>query len=327
VSQVDATDGYLLEVKNLTKNFAVEEGHFRRSKAQVQAVANVSFGIRRGQTFGLVGESGCGKTTVGKILVNLVKPTSGEVIYNGVNLNELEPAARKVYCRDIQLIFQDPYSSLNPRMRVGDIIAEPIRTHRLLPKDAVEDRVNELLECVGLANYMRNRYPHEFSGGQRQRVGIARALALNPRFIVCDEPVSALDVSIQAQVLNLLDDLKEQFGLTYLFIAHGLNVVKHVSDQVGVMYLGRILEIAPKSELYANPISPYSQALLSAVPSVDPSRRRERIILSGDVPSPINPPPGCRFSSRCFKKTAICSELEPELRLIEGDHWCACHEV
>ena len=214
---------------------------------------------------------------------------------------------------------------LNPRMRVGDIIAEPILTNKLLPKDQVEDRVNELLECVGLANYMRNRYPHEFSGGQRQRIGIARALAVKPKLIVCDEPVSALDVSIQAQVLNLLDDLKEQFGLTYLFIAHGLNVVKHVSDRVGVMYLGKMMEIAPKKALYADPLSPYTQALLSAIPSVDPAAKRERIILEGDVPSPIDPPAGCRFAGRCFAKVEGCDEVAPPLVEVKPDHQCACH--
>ncbi len=237
----------------------------------------------------------------------------------------MKPAERKVYCKDIQLIFQDPYASLNPRMRIGDIIAEPILTNNILPKDKVEDRVNELLECVGLANYMRNRYPHEFSGGQRQRVGIARALAVNPKLIVCDEPVSALDVSIQAQVLNLLDELKEQFGLTYLFIAHGLNVVKHVSDRVGVMYLGKMMEIAPKKSLYADPLSPYTQALLSAIPSVDPATKRDRIILEGDVPSPIDPPPGCRFAGRCFAKVEGCDEVMPPLVEVKPNHQCACH--
>ncbi|MDR2957560.1 MAG: ATP-binding cassette domain-containing protein [Coriobacteriales bacterium] len=322
---MNANHDILLEVKHLTKRFAVEDRQFVKSRSYVQAVTDVSFSIPRGQTFGLVGESGCGKTTVGKILVNLIHPSSGEIIFAGQELTALPPAQRKALCRDIQLIFQDPYSSLNPRMRIGDIIAEPIRTNQLLPKDAIEDRVSELLECVGLANYMRNRYPHEFSGGQRQRVGIARALALSPKFIVCDEPVSALDVSIQAQVLNLLADLKEQFELTYLFIAHGLNVVKHVSDQVGVMYLGRLMEVAAKAELYDNPLSPYTQALLSAVPSVDPTKRRDRIILAGDVPSPINPPPGCRFSSRCFKKLDVCERLEPELLEVEPGHFCACH--
>ena len=315
----------LLDVQHLTKRFAAETNFFGKATSHVQAVDDVSFQIRRGEAFGLVGESGCGKTTVGKMLVNLLKPTSGKIIFDGHDLTAMKPAERKAYCKDIQLIFQDPYASLNPRMRIGDIIAEPILTNNILPKDQVEDRVNELLECVGLANYMRNRYPHEFSGGQRQRVGIARALAVNPKLIVCDEPVSALDVSIQAQVLNLLDELKEQFGLTYLFIAHGLNVVKHVSDRVGVMYLGKMMEIAPKKSLYADPLSPYTQALLSAIPSVDPATKRDRIILEGDVPSPIDPPPGCRFAGRCFAKVEGCDEVMPPLVEVKPNHQCACH--
>ena len=298
---------------------------FPSKRETVRAVDGVSFQVFQGETFGLVGESGCGKTTVGKMLVNLLRPTSGTITFDGKELTAMKPAERKQYCKDIQLIFQDPYASLNPRMRIGDIIAEPIITNNILPKDQVEDRVNELLERVGLANYMRNRYPHEFSGGQRQRVGIARALAVNPKLIVCDEPVSALDVSIQAQVLNLLDELKEQFGLTYLFIAHGLNVVKHVSDRVGVMYLGKMMEIAPKKALYADPLSPYTQALLSAIPSVDPAAKKERIILEGDVPSPIDPPPGCRFASRCFAKVNGCDEVMPPLVEVKPDHCVACH--
>lgn len=321
----DAQNDVLLDVQHLTKRFAAETNFFGRATSHVQAVDDVSFQIRRGEAFGLVGESGCGKTTVGKMLVNLLKPTSGKIIFDGHDLTAMKPAERKAYCKDIQLIFQDPYASLNPRMRIGDIIAEPILTNNILPKDQVEDRVNELLECVGLANYMRNRYPHEFSGGQRQRVGIARALAVNPKLIVCDEPVSALDVSIQAQVLNLLDELKEQFGLTYLFIAHGLNVVKHVSDRVGVMYLGKMMEIAPKKSLYADPLSPYTQALLSAIPSVDPATKRDRIILEGDVPSPIDPPPGCRFAGRCFAKVEGCDEGMPPLVEVKPNHQCACH--
>ena len=315
----------LLDVQHLTKRFAADTNFFGKATSYVQAVDDVSFQIRKGEAFGLVGESGCGKTTVGKMLVNLLKPTSGKIVFDGKELTAMKPAERKQYCKDIQLIFQDPYASLNPRMRIGDIIAEPIITNNILPKDQGEDRVNELLERVGLANYMRNRYPHEFSGGQRQRVGIARALAVNPKLIVCDEPVSALDVSIQAQVLNLLDELKEQFGLTYLFIAHGLNVVKHVSDRVGVMYLGKMMEIAPKNALYADPLSPYTQALLSAIPSVDPAAKKERIILEGDVPSPIDPPPGCRFASRCFAKVNGCDEIMPPLVEVKPDHCVACH--
>ena len=315
----------LLDVQHLTKRFAADTNFFGKATSYVQAVDDVSVQIRKGEAFGLVGESGCGKTTVGKMLVNLLKPTSGKIVFDGKELTAMKPAERKQYCKDIQLIFQDPYASLNPRMRIGDIIAEPIITNNILPKDQVEDRVNELLERVGLANYMRNRYPHEFSGGQRQRVGIARALAVTPKLIVCDEPGSALDVSIQAQVLNLLDELKEQFGLTYLFIAHGLNVVKHVSDRVGVMYLGKMMEIAPKKALYADPLSPYTQALLSAIPSVDPAAKKERIILEGDVPSPIDPPPGCRFASRCFAKVNGCDEVMPPLVEVKPDHCVACH--
>ena len=315
----------LLDVQHLTKRFAADTNFFGKATSYVQAVDDVSFQIRKGEAFGLVGESGCGKTTVGKMLVNLLKPTSGKIVFDGKELTAMKPAERKQYCKDIQLIFQDPYASLNPRMRIGDIIAEPIITNNILPKDQVEDRVNELLERVGLANYMRNRYPHEFSGGQRQRVGIARALAVNPKLIVCDEPVSALDVSIQAQVLNLLDELKEQFGLTYLFIAHGLNVVKHVSDRVGVMYLGKMMEIAPKKALYADPLSPYTQALLSAIPSVDPAAKKERIILEGSIPSALNPPSGCKFHTRCPKCMDICKEKAPERYQVSDDHYVYCH--
>ncbi|AEB06284.1 oligopeptide/dipeptide ABC transporter, ATPase subunit [Coriobacterium glomerans PW2] len=315
----------LLEVQHLTKRFVGKSSFLGKTLSHVHAVDDVSFRIRRGEAFGLVGESGCGKTTVGKLLVNLLEPTSGKIIFEGRDLTAMGSRQRTALCRDIQLIFQDPYSSLDPRMRIGDIIAEPIITNRILPREKVEERVCELLECVGLANYMRNRYPHEFSGGQRQRVGIARALAVRPKLIVCDEPVSALDVSIQAQVLNLLADLKEQFGLTYLFIAHGLNVVKHVSDRVGVMYLGKMMEIAPKRDLYAEPLSPYTQALLSAIPSVDPASKRQRIILEGDVPSPIDPPAGCRFASRCFAKVDRCGSVMPALTQIRPGHWAACH--
>ena len=325
MTQAGNNNDMLLDVQHLTKRFAAETNFFGKGTSFVHAVDDVSFQIRRGEAFGLVGESGCGKTTVGRMLVNLLTPTSGKIIFDGQDLTAMKQAERKRFCKDIQLIFQDPYASLNPRMRVGDIIAEPMLTNNILPKDKVEDRVDELLECVGLANYMRNRYPHEFSGGQRQRVGIARALAVNPKLIVCDEPVSALDVSIQAQVLNLLDELKDQFGLTYLFIAHGLNVVKHVSDRVGVMYLGKMMEIAPKRSLYAHPLSPYTEALLSAIPSVDPAAKRDRIILEGDVPSPIDPPAGCRFASRCFKKVAGCDTTMPPLVEVEPNHECACH--
>lgn len=315
----------LVEVKNLKKYFNLESDFFGRPTSRLKAVDDVSFQIHKQEAFGLVGESGCGKTTIGKMLVNLYNPTSGQIVFEGKDLTALSAAKRREFCKDIQLIFQDPYASLNPRMTVGDIIAEPILINNLLPKDQVEKRVTYLLNCVGLANHQRNRYPHEFSGGQRQRVGIARALAVEPKLIVCDEPVSALDVSIQAQVLNLLDDLKKEFGLTYLFIAHGLNVVKHISDRVGVMYLGKLVEIAPKKELYSNPLHPYTQALLSAIPSVDPTKRKERIILTGDVPSPINLPDGCRFCSRCSKKINGCDVNEPELKEVSPGHFVSCH--
>ncbi|EHQ90902.1 ABC transporter ATP-binding protein [Desulfosporosinus youngiae] len=315
----------LMKVQDLSKHFTIDTDWFGKPVSVLKAVDEVSFTINKGEAFGLVGESGCGKTTLGKILVNLYSPTSGKLFFEGKELSALNKKQRNSYCKDIQMIFQDPYASLNPRMTIGDIIAEPIIINRLLPMSEVEERVIFLLNCVGLARHQRNRYPHEFSGGQRQRVGIARALAVEPKLIVCDEPVSALDVSIQAQVLNLLDDLKAEFGLTYLFIAHGLNVVKHISDRVGVMYLGKLVEIAPKRELYANPLHPYTQALLSAIPIINPEKKKERIILKGDVPSPINPPAGCRFCSRCFKELEGCKLNAPILKEITPDHWVACH--
>ena len=319
------SDQILLDVQHLTKSFVADTSFFGKPTSFVQAVDDVSFQIKRGEAFGLVGESGCGKSTIGKMLVGLLSPTSGSIKFEGRELTTMGKKERRALCTDIQLIFQDPYASLNPRMTIGNIIAEPIRTNNILPADQVDARVDELLELVGLPHTMRNRYPHEFSGGQRQRVGIARALSVNPKLIVCDEPVSALDVSVQAQVLNLLDELKEKMGLTYLFIAHGLNVVKHVSDRVGVMYLGRLMEITEKNELYHAPLCPYTQALLSAIPSVDPKMRRRRIILEGDVPSPIDPPAGCRFCSRCFAKVGGCDVSAPELREVTPGHWCACH--
>ena len=315
----------LVEIKNLTKHFTVQTNLFGRPVSKLQAVDDVSFKIYKGEAFGLVGESGCGKTTIGKMIANLYQPTSGSIIFEGKDITSLNKKERRKYSKDIQLIFQDPYASLNPRMTIGDIIAEPIRINNLLPKNEIEGRVNYLLNCVGLANHHRNRYPHEFSGGQRQRVGIARALAVEPKLIVCDEPVSALDVSIQAQVLNLLDDLKEEFGLTYLFIAHGLNVVKHISDRVGVMYLCKLMEIADKYALYNEPLNPYTQALLSAIPVIDVNKKPERIILKGDVPSPIDPPAGCRFCTRCFEAMDICSKSMPELKEVKRNHIVACH--
>lgn len=314
----------LVDIQHLCKYFTVEKSFFGKPTSVLKAVDDVSFQIKRGEAFGLVGESGCGKSTIGKLLVNLLTPTSGKIIFDGVDLTALSAKERRKYCKDIQLIFQDPYASLNPRMTVGDIIAEPIIINKLRPRNEVDKRVEYLLNCVGLSASYKNRYPHEFSGGQRQRVGIARALAVEPKLIVCDEPVSALDVSVQAQVLNLLDSLKKEFNLTYLFIAHGLNVVKHISDRVGVMYLGKLMEIAPKRELYNNPLNPYTQALLSAIPSVDPTKRRERIILEGDVPSPIDPPEGCRFCSRCFKRVEGCEKFKSELREVSENHFVAC---
>ena len=316
----------LIEIKHLSKHFPVETNFFGKTTSVLKAVDDLSLDIYKGEALGLVGESGCGKSTIGKLIVNLHQPTAGEIIYQGKNLTAMSENERRGYCKDIQLIFQDPYASLNPRMTIGDIIAEPIRTNKLLPNDQIEDRVNYLLNCVGLANHHRNRYPHEFSGGQRQRVGIARALAVQPKLIVCDEPVSALDVSIQAQVLNLLDELKEEFGLTYLFIAHGLNVVKHISDRVGVMYLGKLVEIADKKELYDNPQHPYTKALLSAIPNINPRIKKERIILSGDVPSPIDPKDNCRFCSRCYQKMDSCeTQPYPGMKEIAPGHFVACH--
>jgi peptide/nickel transport system ATP-binding protein len=319
----------LISLRHLSKFFPVEKDLLGRTTSVLKAVDDLSFDIFPRETFGLVGESGCGKTTVGKMLVNLYRPTAGEIWYDGHDLARLSPGARRRYCKDIQLIFQDPYSSLNPRMTVGDIISEPIRINHLMPGGQVDDRVGYLLNAVGLSANCRNRFAHEFSGGQRQRVGIARALAMQPKLIVCDEPVSALDVSIQAQVLNLLSDLCDEFGLTYLFIAHGLNVVKHVSDRVGVMYLGRLVELAPKQELYNNPLHPYTKALLSAIPVTNPAHRKERILLEGDVSSPIDPPPGCRFASRCYARPGCtgcaCETVMPELVEVSPGHFVSCY--
>lgn len=315
----------LLEVRNLKQYFPITSGIFSQSTHYVKAVDNISFDIYKGETLGLVGESGCGKSTTGRMLVNLLIPTDGEVIFQGKNIAKLKGKARRELSKEIQIIFQDPYASLNPRMTIGDIIAEPMKVNKLYSNSDIEKNVLKLLNYVGLASYHKNRYPHEFSGGQRQRVGIARALSLNPKLIVCDEPVSALDVSIQAQVLNLLKDLQQEFNLTYLFIAHGLNVVKHISDRVGVMYLGKLVELSNEQELYELPLHPYTQALLSAIPTPDPKKKKERIILKGDVPSPINPPSGCRFHTRCFKCMDICKEKEPSFKDAGNGHMVACH--
>ncbi len=319
----------LVDVRNLKKYYPVTGGSIiARTVGWVKAVDGVSFQIRRGETMGLVGESGCGKTTLGKVLLRLQEPTEGQVYFEGQNIYDLNREEMRRLRREMQIIFQDPYASLNPRMTVGDIIGEPLEIHGVARGQAKTKRVHELLDVVGLASFHARRYPHEFSGGQRQRIGIARALALNPKLIVCDEPVSALDVSIQSQVLNLLEDLQKEFGLTYLFIAHGLAVVKHVSDRVGVMYLGKMMEISPANELYSNPLHPYTEALMSAIPIPDPTLRRERIVLEGDVPSPVNPPTGCRFHTRCRYQPQvgdICKEEEPPLVDVGNDHWVACH--
>ncbi|MGQ0571755.1 MAG: ABC transporter ATP-binding protein [Armatimonadota bacterium] len=316
----------ILEVKTLRKYFPITKGFiFQREVGAVKAVDDVSFFIRKGETLGLVGESGCGKTTTGRVILRLMEPTAGEAYFEGRNIFTLKKEELRLMRRNMQIIFQDPYSSLNPRMTVGDIIGEPLEIHKLARGKEKVRRVQELLEVVGLSPYHANRYPHEFSGGQRQRIGIARALAVNPKLIICDEPVSALDVSIQAQVLNLLEELQKEFGLTYLFIAHDLSVVKHISDRIAVMYLGRIVEVAPTEELFSNPQHPYTEALLSAVPIPNPGMRRERIILPGDVPSPINPPKGCRFHTRCLYAQESCRVNDQELIDYWGNgHYVAC---
>src|SRR6478735_9236216 len=318
----------LLQVNNLVMHFPLTQGIIiQRKVGAVQAVDGVSFVVKKGETLGLVGESGCGKSTTGRAILQLYKPTAGEVVFNGKDLTKLDSGDMRKMRRHLQMIFQDPYASLNPRMTVGNIVSEPMQIHNLVPKAERTKRVQELLQTVGLNPYFANRYPHEFSGGQRQRIGIARALAANPDFIVCDEPVSALDVSIQAQVVNLLEDLQEQFGLTYLFIAHDLSVVKHISDRVAVMYLGKIVELADRNSLYDDPLHPYTKALLSAVPIPDPviERKRERIILTGDVPSPINPPSGCHFHTRCPYVMDVCKQIDPILADQGGEHFVACH--
>jgi oligopeptide transport system ATP-binding protein len=315
----------LLQVKNLKKYFPIRGGLFSREVARVHAVDDVSFTIQRGETMGLVGESGCGKSTTGRCILRLIEPTAGEVIFEDKNVTALDKRALRHLRRDMQIIFQDPYASLNPRMTVGSIIGEALVIHKLAKtRKEREERVVHLLETVGLSSDHLRRYPHEFSGGQRQRIGIARALAVSPKLIVADEPVSALDVSIQAQVINLLEDLQKQFNLTYLFIAHDLSVVEHISTRVAVMYLGKVVEIAPGKELYNNPKHPYTEALLSAVPIPDPAVKRKRILLEGDVPSPIKPPSGCRFHTRCPIRVPSCSENEQVLKEVSPEHWVAC---
>jgi len=323
--QLNPQQDILVEARGLTKHFPVRGGVFQRTQGWVKAVDNVSFTIRRGETLGLVGESGCGKTTVGRMLLRLLMPTSGHVFFEGQDLTALSERELKPFRREMQIIFQDPFSSLDPRTPIGDSIGEGLRVHGV--KDARErrERVLEMMRTVGLEEYHARRYPHEFSGGQRQRIGIARALVLRPKFIVCDEPVSALDVSIQSQVLNLLRRLQREFHLTYLFVAHNLSVVEHISDRVAVMYLGKLVELTDRVSLFQNAQHPYTRALLSAIPIPDPDLKRERIILAGDVPSPLRPPSGCRFHTRCPEAMEQCRIEEPPLVNLGGEHWVACH--
>ena len=323
----------LVNIEHLKMYFPITQGViFQRHVGDIKAVDGVTFKIYQGETLGLVGESGCGKSTTGRCILQLYRPTSGEVYFESQNLCKLKGEALRRMRRRMQMIFQDPYASLNPRMTVGQIVGEPLEVHNILKGKALKEKVRDLLQTVGLNPYFINRYPHEFSGGQRQRIGIARALAVQPSFIVCDEPISALDVSIQAQIINLLEDLQEQFGLTYLFIAHDLGVVRHISSRIAVMYLGKIVELTGRATLYSNPLHPYTQALLSAVPIPDPiaEEKRQRTILQGDVPSPANPPKGCNFNTRCPVAMDICFEEEPEFRNVGGAeeaHWVACYRA
>jgi len=315
----------LIEIQNLSKYFKVKKGILNRNATYLKAVDNVSLYINKGETLGLVGESGCGKSTLGRTVMKLYEPTSGKILYKGEDIAGLSQKQMIPFRRKIQMIFQDPYASLDPRMTVGDIIGEAIDIHKLSRGKEREERINSLLKTVGLNSEHKNRYPHEFSGGQRQRIGIARALAVEPEFIICDEPISALDVSIQAQILNLLIDLQREMKLTYLFISHDLSVVKHISNRIVVMYLGKIVEIAPTDEIFANPLHPYTMALLSSIPIPDPTMKRNRLILEGDPPSPINPPTGCRFHTRCPQQMDICLNKTPDLKVITSDHLVYCH--
>ena len=328
LEQTNGSNGTpLLEVRHVKKYFPIKKGVMQREVARVHAVDDVSFTVREGETLGLVGESGCGKSTLGRTVVRLLEPTDGEIIFQGTPIQRLGTRRLRPLRREMQMVFQDPYASLNPRKRVGTIVSDPMRIHGLGSRADQKRRVGEILETVGLSPEHYNRFPHEFSGGQRQRIGIARALALRPKLIVADEPVSALDVSIQSQMLNLLDDLQRELQLTYIFVAHDLGVVRHVSDRIAVMYLGKIVELSPAEELYTRPIMPYTEALLSAVPIPDPdlAEKRERIVLEGDVPSPINPPSGCRFHPRCRYATDVCRQTEPPLVDYGNSHFAACH--
>lgn len=315
----------LLKVQGLKKYFPIRSGIFGKVSGQVKAVDDVSFYVNEGETLGIVGESGCGKSTTGRMLMRLLDPTEGSIEFQGQNLAKLSPAEMRKARRDIQMVFQDPYASLNPRHSIGQILEEPLIVHGIGDSKERKKRVSELLKIVGLSDYHAKRYPHQFSGGQRQRVGIARALMTNPKLIIADEPVSALDVSIQAQVLNLMQDLQKELKLTYIFIAHDLGVVRHISDRVGVMYLGKMVELSESEELYTNPLHPYTKGLLSAVPVPDPDFKREQILIEGDIPSPSNPPTGCAFHTRCPFKTDICSKVVPQLTEVEKGHSVACH--